>query len=274
MTNGAQPPRTKRQSAAVDAAGAAAPEEGPWTQDAFLGGRLSVRQPAKGFRAGLDSVLLASAVRAQPGDRIAELGMGAGVASLCLAVRVPALSVTGFEADPALVALARANVRANGLENQVDARQADVTRTLDGVAPGTFDHVFFNPPFLDASRATAGPDPGKAQAIAQDPGAAPLWFKTARRLLKPKGELTLIHRADALPEILANLAKGFGGVETLAVYAQAGRAAIRVIVRARKGARGPHALLPGLLLHGEGQAFTAQALAILRAGASLSTSRA
>ena len=62
--------------------------------DGFLGGRVQAWQPAAGYRAGVDAVLLAAAVPARPGDTALELGAGAGVASLCLATRVPGLSVT------------------------------------------------------------------------------------------------------------------------------------------------------------------------------------
>ena len=52
------------------------------TDDAFLGGRVQVLQPRKGFRAGLDAVMLAAAVPARAGDRVCELGAGVGTAGV------------------------------------------------------------------------------------------------------------------------------------------------------------------------------------------------
>ena len=49
------------------------------TRDAFLGGTLTVAQPAKGFRAGLDSVLLGAAVGPGRGTML-DLGAGVGTA--------------------------------------------------------------------------------------------------------------------------------------------------------------------------------------------------
>ena len=51
-------------------------------EDAFLGERLRIRQPATGYRAGSDPVFLAASVPALPGQSVLELGTGAGTALL------------------------------------------------------------------------------------------------------------------------------------------------------------------------------------------------
>ena len=38
--------------------------------DEFLGGKLKIKQPKKGYRAGIDPVLLAASVNASKGDNI------------------------------------------------------------------------------------------------------------------------------------------------------------------------------------------------------------
>ncbi len=79
------------------------------TRDAFLGGRLVVSQPAAGFRAGLDSVLLGASVR--PGTkRLLDLGAGVGTAALVALANLPDASATLAEIDQATVALAAAMV--------------------------------------------------------------------------------------------------------------------------------------------------------------------
>ena len=82
--------------------------------ETFLDGRVKVAQPQTGFRSGLDAVMLAAAIPAEPGQTALELGAGAGTASLCLAVRIGGLSVTGIEKDESLVSLARDNAAGNG----------------------------------------------------------------------------------------------------------------------------------------------------------------
>ena len=52
-------------------------ETGLVTYDKFLGGAVTVVQPAKGYRAGMDAVLLAASLSARPGESLAEAGSGA-----------------------------------------------------------------------------------------------------------------------------------------------------------------------------------------------------
>jgi tRNA1(Val) A37 N6-methylase TrmN6 len=95
------------------------------------------------------------------------------------------------------------------------------------------------------------------------------WLRTARRLLRPDGVLTLIWRADGLAEVLAALAAGFGAIAVLPVHPRPDAAAIRVIVRAEKGSRLPLAMLPGFSLNDEAGRPTASAEAVLRHAMSL-----
>jgi tRNA1(Val) A37 N6-methylase TrmN6 len=242
------------------------------TCDEFLGGRVRAYQPAKGFRAGLDSVLLAAGVSVKPGETVFDLGQGAGIASLCLLSRAGDIRIEGLEIDAPLRALAEANARLNGFAQRMRCWHGDACRPPSELARNSFDHVMTNPPFLVEGNATTGPNPGKAGAIALDEDGEAAWFKSALALLKPKGWLTVIHRADALGRIQGYLARGTGDVEVIPIYPSAGKPAIRVLVRARKGARGPMRISPGLVVHEPSGAFTAPVEAILRENAPLITS--
>src|SRR5262249_57456631 len=95
-----------------------------FTDDAILGGQLRLRQPAKGYRTGIDPVFLAAA--APPAATALDLGCGAGAAALCLAWRRPGVAVAGLELQPALAALARKNVQRNNLEGRVVIHEGDL----------------------------------------------------------------------------------------------------------------------------------------------------
>ena len=131
------------------------------TEDGLLAGKVRLRQPRRGYRAAVDPVLLAASVDARPGQRVLDLGTGAGAAALCLMARSEGLSVVGLEIDAATAALARENAALNGrpgfsvLEGDVAALAAD----LRG-----FDHVIANPPYLDAGGADPSPDPGRRRS--------------------------------------------------------------------------------------------------------------
>lgn len=242
------------------------------SEDAVLGGRLILRQPISGHRVGHDAVLLAAATAAQAGDRVVDLGAGVGAAGLALARRIEGVAVTLVEIDPALTALARDNIERNALADRVRAVCLDISASAAafadaGLAAADTDCVLMNPPFNALQNPS--PNAGRRMARAATPDGIRRWVGAASRLLQAAGALTLIWRADGIAEVLAALSPAFGAVALLPVYSKPGAAAIRILVQAVKGSRAPLSFLPGLLLVDSRGKPTAEAEAILRAGAAL-----
>ncbi|GAB4072850.1 methyltransferase [Ancylobacter sonchi] len=251
------------------------PEVLPLTDDALLGGRLRLLQPARGHRAGHDALLLAASVPASA-RHVVDLGAGVGAAGLAVAVRLPAARLHLVELDPATAALARRNAERQqpDLSARVAVVEADIAmlaRPGGPAAPGprAADAVLMNPPFNDPARHRISPSDRRALAHMTPDNALEDWVRAGERLLAPGGRLILIHRPEALDIILATLTGRFGAVTIRPVHGRPEAPAIRVLVGAVKGRRTPPALLPGLLLaDGEGQP-TPQAEAVLREGAGL-----
>jgi tRNA1(Val) A37 N6-methylase TrmN6 len=244
------------------------------TDDAVLGGRLRLTQKRTGHRFGHDAILLAAATGARRGDRVVDLGAGVGAAGLALAIRVSEATVTLVEVDPELAGIGAENILRNGLEGRARAVVLDVTGPSDafaaaGLGPGSADHVMMNPPFNDPARQNVSPDRDRRLAHAVATGALAEWVAAAAWLLHSTGMLTMIWRADGLVQVLATLDRHFGGIALLPVHGRAGEPAIRILVRAIKGSGAPLVLLPGLDLSDRGGRPTAQAEAVLRAGAAL-----
>jgi tRNA1(Val) A37 N6-methylase TrmN6 len=236
------------------------------TEDAFLGGQLRLRQPRSGHRAGHDAVLLAAATLAREGDRAVEFGAGVGTAGLSLARRAGSLELTLVEVDPRLARLARENAALNAILASVvvlDVTASSAAFAAAGLKPDGFDIVLMNPPFNDAARHRASPDPARASAHVSAEAMLPRWVQAAMRLLKSGGHLTLIWRADGIAEVLASLGGGFGSLAILPVHADAAKPAIRVLVRAIKGGRAPTRILSGLVLNDESGVPNKHAAAIL-----------
>lgn len=239
----------------------------PITEDRLLGGRVRLLQPAEGYRAAIDPVLLAAVVRAGEAEHVLDLGCGVGAAALCLRARLPAVRVSGLELQPDLAAVARANAALNGADFEV------VEGSLLMPPPlllGPFDWVMTNPPYLEAGKASTPAMASKGIANVEGEASLADWVKAAVKLLKPKGRLAVIHRADRLADLLAALqGRGVGELRILPLWPKPGRPAGRVVVTARKGVRTPLELLPGLLLHREDGAYTDAAEAVLRGGEGL-----
>ncbi|MGH6643598.1 MAG: tRNA1(Val) (adenine(37)-N6)-methyltransferase [Bradyrhizobium sp.] len=224
------------------------------TEDAFLGGGLRLRQLKSGHRAGHDAVLLAAATPARPGNRVADLGAGVGAAGLAVARRVGHIDLVLVEIDPTLAGLARANADANALAAEVivfDVESAADAFAAVNLHPDSVDIVLMNPPFNDSTRHRISPD--RARGIAHVATSTTLsnWIHASRRILKSRGVLTLIWRADGIAEVLAALDHGFGSLEVLPVHGDVKASANRVLIRATKGGRAPTRIHPGLMLNDE-----------------------
>jgi len=229
-------------------------EAAQFTEDAFLSGQLRLRQPKSGHRAGHDAILLAAATPARPGDRVVDLGAGAGAAGLALARRVPGIALVMVEIDPALAALARDNAAVNAIA--ADIVVVDVTSDASafsaaGLAADSIDVVLMNPPFNDPLRHRASPDKAREVAHVATSETLDRWVHAARRMLKSGGVLSLIWRADGLAEVLAALDRGFGSLKMLPVHGETATPAIRLLMTAIKGGKAPLQIHAGLMLNDE-----------------------
>jgi tRNA1(Val) A37 N6-methylase TrmN6 len=242
------------------------------TCDALMGGRVRLWQPTEGYRAATDPVLLAAACPARPGERVLDLGCGVGAAALCLAARVEGLTLHGLELQSDHAALARRNAAANGAPLEV--HEGDVAAPPAPLRAKPYDHVIANPPFFAAAGSGS---PRADRDLARREGAEGVagWVDAGLRRLRQGGWLTLIHRVERLPAILAALEGRAGDAAVLPLCPREGRPAPRVIVKARKDARGPFRLAAPLVLHAgaahvaDGDDFTAAAAAVLRHGEAL-----
>lgn len=237
------------------------------TTDQFLGGMVTAIQPAKGYRAGIDAVLLAASVPAKASDTVLELGCGVGVASLCLAARIDGLQITGVELQPAYAALAR--------QNGVDVVTADLRALPADMRNRQFSHVMMNPPYFDRAEGSAAPDTGRDIAMGGDTPLAD-WIDIAAKRLAPKGYFTMILRIERLPEVLGHLQGRLGSVIVRPIAARAGSAPHLFLLQARHSGRAPFVLATPLIMHdgtmhdADRENYTENVTEILRNGAGFS----
>lgn len=235
------------------------------SEDRLLDGRILLRQPVDGYRAAIDPVLLAASVPAASGEMILDLGSGVGAASLCLASRVAGCRIFGLELQPALVTLARQNIEINAMTGRIEAMIGTLQQPPPRLAPGSFHHVMTNPPF-HPGEGTASPTGGKDLANREGEVDLPHWLRFAVNMLRPKGTLLMIYRADRLDDLLAALHRKVGAIILTPLWPKRGRPAKRVLLQARKGVAGPLSLAPGMVLHEEDGRYTHDAEDILRRG--------
>jgi tRNA1(Val) A37 N6-methylase TrmN6 len=248
------------------------------TRDAFLGGALRLYQPERGYRAGIDAVLLAASLdvgeetRRDGGPlRVADLGAGVGTAGLCLAARTSDLTIDLVEREPELSEIARHNILANGYAERVRPVTVDLIGRAATEALGveSYDHVIANPPFYRASDARAPADPLKAASHVFGADDLDGWLRCMARITRPGGQATVIYPAEALGDLLNVFAARFGGLTVTPLHPRNGLPAIRVLVSGRKGSRAPLSISPPIFLHEEGSAFRSEISSVLNAPRSL-----
>jgi len=240
--------------------------EPSFTEDRVLGGRVRLKQPANGYRSAIDPVFLAASVPAEPHQLVLDVGCGPGAAMLCLAVRVPHSRVVGVELQRDLVRLAGENVILNGLEARVSVTIGNLLNPPPRLAPGAFDHVMANPPYNERGAATTT---GKSAATIEGDADLAAWVRFSLAMVRAKGTVTFIHRADRIDALLGQIAGRAGEVVVFPLWPGQGRPASRILVRVRKQIATPARLAAGLVLHEPDGRFTVGADGVLREGRGL-----
>ena len=241
----------------------------PSDADTLLGGRVSLIQPADGYRAGMDAALLAAAVPARPGERVLEAGCGVGGVLTQIAARRPGVLLTGVERDAVAAGLAVRNAALNELSDRMQAINADIAEGFARLDQPRFDWAVSNPPFFDDETALRAPAPAKRGAWIADDGLA-VWVKFLSDGVRDGGRIVVVHRADRLADLLTLLGERCGSFAIRPVQPYADQPAKRVLVQAVRSGKAPLRLLPALVLHDRTDAKHApEAEAILRGQADL-----
>ncbi|MGZ3305784.1 MAG: tRNA1(Val) (adenine(37)-N6)-methyltransferase [Asticcacaulis sp.] len=234
----------------------------------LLGGAVKLRQPAKGYRAGMDAALLAAACAGIVRERsrlltALEPGCGAGAAMLSLKRRCPDLAITGVEREADYAQLARGNVRLNGFAN-LTVIEGDIATGFRPFGLDRADLVLCNPPYFDDANQLRAPHEAKRPAWIADDGLQ-AWLDFATAAVKDGGDIVFIHRAERLGDLLSGLAAKCGSFMVRPVLPFAGRDAKRVIIRAQRLGKAPLRLLAPLVLHDDSERKHTDAVeAILR----------
>ena len=228
-----------------------------FTIDDFLGGAVKLKQTQ--YRATSDAVLLASAVPARAKQSVLDVGCGSGAVVLCLMARVPNLQAYAIDVQDEMITATKENAKLNNAVLHVEKiNVADPPKEWKELQ---FDHVFTNPPYFTETpiRQNAITATAHKQAV-----SLVEWLDFCIKKVKSKGTLTIIHRTEAVPEILSILHHRMGKITLVPFYPKTGCAPKRVIIQATKSSKSPFVLHPGFVLHNDDNTRTQWAEDVMR----------
>lgn len=211
--------------------------EGERVDDLQLAG-LRILQKDRGFRFGMDAVLLSDFARVEPRDRAADFGTGTGIIPLLLAGRGKAAHIDALEIQESMADMAQRSVQLNELADRIAVHALAVEKADSVIQAGSLDVITCNPPY--GQPGTTLVNPAQTLSLARHQGEDGLreWFRMAYRLLRGKGRFTMIYPAPRMLEAMKELsAARLEPKRFRLIYPAADKAANLVLIEAMKDAK-------------------------------------
>ncbi len=202
--------------------------------DDLQNGFFIIQDPAK-FCFGMDAVLLSGFASVNKGERVLDLGTGTGIIPVLLSSRTEGEHFTGIEIQEDCAEMAERSVRLNQLEDRVTIIPGDLKNTAELFAPGSFEVVTSNPPYMIGNHGLENRDMPKAIARHEICCSLEDVIKSAAYVLSNKGRFYMVHRPFRLVEIFGVLRKyRLEPKRMQLVYPYADREPNMVLIEARK----------------------------------------
>ncbi len=228
---------------------------------------LKIIQRPDMFNFSLDSTLLADFAVCTPSTRlIVDLGTGFAPIPLFLSLKTQA-QIVGIELQEAVADIAKRSVLLNHLENQIKIVCEDIKQLPKHFKTSSVDLITCNPPFFKVTLdAKINASPYKTIARHEVAIDLPHIAKVAQVLLKTKGKLFMVHRAERLFELTEILHAHRLQVKRLRyVHPRIGEPANMVLLEAILGGRPGVKVHPPLIVH-EGTAYSQEIMRIFHYG--------
>lgn len=175
-------------------------------EDLQLNG-LQLIQKKRGFRFGMDSVLLSDFADIRPGDTVADIGTGNGILIFLLSGRNKGQKYYAIDIQPEATELVRRNAVLNHMENRISVINSDVLFAAQHIGPCSVDAAVCNPPYGRPEAALGSPVEAKSIARKQENDTLDHMLKGAYLILKGKGRLFLVYPASQMLFLMESLQK-------------------------------------------------------------------
>lgn len=165
---------------------------------------LKIIQNPNWFCFGIDSVLLSDFARnIKKQATVIDLGTGTGIIPILLNAKSEVEKVIGVEIQSEVYDMAKRSIKLNKLENKIEIINENILNLNKIYEKNTFDVVITNPPYKKKDTGILNENDKKIISRHEITANLEDFIRTAKELLKDKGELYMVHRPERLVDILS-----------------------------------------------------------------------
>lgn len=170
-------------------------------------GDLKIIQNPDCFCFGIDAVLLAwfASGGVKRRSKVIDLGTGTGIIPLLLYGRREVECIQALEIQENMVEMARRSVACNELQKHIEIIHGDIRNPGKAVVPTSYDVVVSNPPYMKVEHGFTCSTETKAISRQEILCNIEDIVVFAKKMLKDRGKLFLVHKADRIGDIVATM---------------------------------------------------------------------
>lgn len=220
---------------------------------------LKIIQDDAYFCFGIDSVLLSDFVIAKKIDKIIDIGCGNGILPLLLHGKNKGGKIIGVEIQVELAELASKNVRLNNLEGKIQI----INSAIQDLHHLKADVIVTNPPYMKVDAGIKNSDSHNCIARFEIKLDLNELFASIKKILKEKGDVFMVHRADRIVDIF-EVARKFKiePKEIRFVKSYSDKNAKLILIHFIKGAGKFLKIMPDLIIYNKDGTYTKEVLKI------------
>jgi len=211
---------------------------------------LKLIQDSELFCFGVDATLLSDFAKTKPGDKVLDFCTGNGVIPILMDAKNEGCSFVGMEIQEASAMLARRSIAMNKQEERISIITGDLKEADRFFDAASFDVVTVNPPYMNENHGLL--NDMSALAIARHEIMCSLEdiIKQSARVLRPGGNIFMIHRPGRLSDIFMLLKKYRIEPKRLRmIHPYVDKEPTMVLIEAKRGAN-PHLRIdPPLIIY-------------------------
>lgn len=225
---------------------------------------LKIIQKRKGFKFGMDSVLISNFAKIRKKDAVvADLGTGTGIISILITAKNNLSKVYGFEIQKEVAEMAKRNIRLNKMTNLIDIKNVDLIGLSKTEFRKKFDVVITNPPYKKKNTGFQNENENKLISRHEVKCTLNDVIFESSQILKDYGIFYMVHRPDRLAEIIDILRKNkLEPKEIQLVYPNIKGNANLVLIKAVKCGKVYLRILEPLIIYDQNGKYTKELLEI------------